>query len=97
MNYKKQLFCNYRKQCILAHEAGVKPESLKLSGNISIDFNWTESTQTKDIFECMIIVYHSKPLVQRISNSDIFTTEALYRLACEAEKWALFQEKYNVQ
>lgn len=89
MNYKKQLFCNYRKQCILAHEAGVKPDSLKLGGQVTIDFNWTEDTQTKDTYECMIIVYRNRPLVQRISNSDVFTTDALYRLACEAEKFAL--------
>lgn len=89
MNYKKQLFCNYRKQCILAYEASIKPDSLKLGGNVTIDFNWTEDTQTKDTYECMIIVYRNKPLVQRISNSDVFTTDALYRLACEAEKFAL--------
>lgn len=91
MNYKKQLFAQYRKQCILAHEAGIQPDPLQLGGNITINFNWTESTQTKERFECMIIVYHNKPMVQRISNSDIFTNEALYRLACEAEKHALCQ------
>jgi hypothetical protein len=89
MNYKKQLFAQYRKQCILAYDAGIKPDSLKLSGNVTIDFNWTESEQTKDTFECMIIVYHNRPLVQRISNSDTFTTDTLYKLACEAEKYAL--------
>lgn len=95
MNYKKQLFAQYRKQCLLAYEAGVKPDSLKLAGNITIDFNWTEDPQTKDTFECMIIVYHNKPLVQRVSNSDIFSTDVLYHLACNAEKWALF-EKNNI-
>ena len=95
MNYKKRLFCDYRKMCILAYEAGVKPDSLKLAGNITVDFNWTEDPETKDTFECMVIVYHNKPLVQRISSSHLFTDEALYRLACEAEKWALF-EKDNV-
>lgn len=95
MNYKKQLFAQYRKQCMLAHEAGVKPDSLKLAGDVTVDFNWTESEQTKDTFECMIIVYRRKPLVQRISNSDVFTDEALYRLACEAEKHALYEAKSN--
>ena len=89
MNYKKQLFCNYRKQCILAHEANVQLDPLELGGQVTISFIWTESSQTKDLFECMVIVYHHKPLVQRISNSDVFTTDALYRLACEAEKYAL--------
>lgn len=89
MNYKKQLFAQYRKQCILAYEAGVKPDSLKLAGNITIDFNWTEDSQSKDTYECMIIVYRHKPLVQRISNSNTFTTDTLYRLACEAERYAL--------
>lgn len=89
MNYKKQLFCNYRETCILAYDAGVKPDSLKLAGDVTVDFNWTESTQTKERFECMIIVYRRKPMVQRISNSDVFTTDALYRLACEAERYAL--------
>lgn len=89
MNYKKRLFCDYRKMCILAYEAGVTPDSLKLGGDVSIDFNWTEDTKTNERFECMIIVYRNKPLVQRISNSDVFTTDALYRLAREAEKYAL--------
>ena len=89
MNYKKQLFAQYRKQCILAHEAGVQPDPLKLGGQVTISFVWTESSQTKDLFECMVIVYHHKPLIQRISNSDVFTTDVLYRLACEAEKHAL--------
>lgn len=89
MNYKKQLFAQYRKQCILAHEANVQPDSLKLGGQVTISFVWTESSQTKDTFECMVIVYRHKLLVQRISNSDVFTTEALYRLACEAEEYAL--------
>lgn len=97
MNYKKQLFCNYRKQCLLAYEAGVKPDSLKLAGNITVDFNWTEDTQSKDTYECMVIVYHHKPLVQRISNSDVFSTDVLYHLACNAEKWALFEAKYNIK
>ena len=91
MNYKKQLFCNYRKQCILAHEAGVHPDPLQLGGQVTISFVWTESSQTKDLFECMVIVYRNRPLVQRISNSDTFTTDVLYRLACEAEKYALAQ------
>ena len=89
MNYKKQLFFNYRKQCILAYEAGVKPDSLKLAGNVTVDFNWTEDSQSKDTYECMIIVYHNKPLVQRISSSHVFTDEALYRLVREAERYAL--------
>lgn len=89
MNYKKQLFCKYRETCILAYEAGIKPDSLKLAGDVTIDFNWIEDTQTKETFECMIIVYRRKPMVQRISNSDTFTNEALYRLACEAERYAL--------
>lgn len=89
MNYKKQLFAQYRRQCILAHEANVYPDPLQLGGQVTISFSWTESEQTKDTFECMVIVYHNKPLVQRISNSDVFTTEALYRLACEAEKHSL--------
>lgn len=78
--------------CILAYEAGVKPDSLKLGGNITIDFNWTESEHTKDTYECMIIVYHNKPLVQRISNSNIFSDSMLYRLACEAEEYALLKD-----
>lgn len=89
MNYKKQLFAQYRKQCILAHEANVQLDPLKLGGQVTISFTWTESSQTKDLFECMVIVYHNKPLVQRISNSDVFTDEALYRLVREAEKYAL--------
>ena len=88
MNYKKQLFAQYRKQCILAYEAGIKPDSLKLGGQVTIDFNWTEDSQTKDTYECMIIVYRNKPLVQRISNSNIFSDSILYRLACEAEEYA---------
>ena len=92
MNYKKQLFAQYRKQCILAYEAGIKPDSLKLGGQVTIDFNWTEDPKTQESYECMIIVYRNKPLVQRISNSDTFTTDALYRLACEAEKYALAQD-----
>lgn len=91
MNYKKQLFCNYRKQCILTYEANVKPDSLKLGGQVTIDFVWTDDTKTNDTYECMVIVYHNKPLIQRISNSNVFTTEALYRLACEAEKYALYE------
>lgn len=87
MNYKKQLFAQYRKQCILAYESNVQLDPLKLGGNVTINFNWTEDERTKDTYECMIVVYHNKPLVQRISNSNIFTTEALYRLACEAEKY----------
>ena len=89
MNYKKQLFAQYRKQCILAREANVQPNPLILGGQVTISFTWTESSQTKDTFECMVIVYRHKPLVQRISNSDVFTTDVLYRLACEAEKYAL--------
>lgn len=89
MNYKKQLFHNYRKQCIISKEMNIYPDSLILGGNISIDFTWTEDPKTKDTYECMIIVYHNKPLVQRISNSNTFTTETLYRLACEAERYAL--------
>lgn len=89
MNYKKQLFAQYRKQCILAQEANVQPNPLILGGQVTISFTWTESSQTKDTFECMVIVYRHKPLVQRISNSDVFTTDVLYRLACEAEKYAL--------
>lgn len=89
MNYKKQLFAQYRKQCILAHQANVQPNPLELGGQVTISFVWTESSQTKNTFECMVIVYHHKPMVQRISNSDVFTTDALYRLACEAEKYAL--------
>lgn len=93
MNYKKQLFAQYRKQCILAHEAGVKPDSLKLAGDVTVDFNWTESDpKTNEPYECMVIVYHNKPLVQRVSNSNTFTTETLYRLACEAERYALNNE-----
>lgn len=90
MNYKKQLFAQYRKQCILAHKANIQPEPLKLGGQVTVTFTWTESSQTKDTFECMVIVYRHKPLVQRISNSDVFTTDALYRLACEAEKYIHF-------
>lgn len=89
MNYKKQLFAQYRKQCILAHEANVQLDPLELGGQVTINFVWTESSQTKETFECMVIVYHHKPLVQRISNSDVFPTDVLYHLACNAEKWAL--------
>lgn len=89
MNYKKQLFFNYRKQCKLAYESELNPYTLKLGGQVTINFVWTESSQTKELFECMVIVYHNKPLVQRISNSDIFTDEALYRLVREAERYAL--------
>ena len=89
MNYKKQLFALYRNQCILAPQANVQPDPLELGGQVTISFTWTESSQTKDTFECMVIVYHHKPMVQRISNSDVFTTDSLYRLACEAEKYAL--------
>ena len=89
MNYKKQLFFNYRKQCKLAYEANLPAEPLQLGGQVTVTFTWTESSQTKELFECMVIVYHNKPLVQRISNSDIFTDEALYRLVREAEKYAL--------
>ena len=85
---KKQLFFNYRKQCKLAHEAKLNPYTLKL-GQVTINFVWTESSQTKELFECMVIVYHNKPLVQRISSSHLFTDEALYRLVREAEKYAL--------
>ena len=81
--------------CILAHEADVQPEPLKLGGQVTISFTWTESSQTKDLFECMVIVYHHKPLVQRISNSDVFPTDVLYHLACNAEKWALQNAKSN--
>ena len=91
MNYKKQLFFNYRRQCILAHEADVQLDPLQLGGQVTISFTWTESSQTKKLFECMVIVYHHKPLVQRISNSDVFLTDVLYHLACNAEKWALSQ------
>jgi hypothetical protein len=91
MNYKKQLFSQYRKQCILAHEANVQLEPLQLGGQVTISFVWTESSQTKETFECMVIVYHNKPLVQRISSSHLFTDEALYRLVREAEKYALSQ------
>ena len=89
MNYKKQLFAQYRKQCILAHEANIQLDPLQLGGQVTISFVWTESSQTKDTFECMVIVYRHKPMVQRISNSDVFTTDALYRLAREAERYAL--------
>lgn len=89
MNYKKQLFTQYRNQCILAHQAKVQPNPLEFGGQVTISFIWTESSQTKDTFECMVIVYRHKLMVQRISNSDIFTTDSLYRLACEAEKYAL--------
>lgn len=89
MNYKKQLFAQYREQCILAHEANVHPDPLELGGQVTISFTWTESSQTKDTFECMVIVYRHKLVVQRISNSDVFTTDTLYRLACEAERYAL--------
>lgn len=89
MNYKKQLFFNYRKQCKLAYESKLNPYTIKLDGQVTINFVWTESSQTKELFECMVIVYHNKPLVQRISNSDIFTDEALYRLVREAERYAL--------
>lgn len=91
MNYKKRLFCDYRDMCILAHEAGVHPDPLELGGQVTISFVWTESSQTKELFECMVIVYRHKPLVQRISNSDVFPTDVLYHLACNAEKWALSQ------
>lgn len=95
MNYKKQLFAQYRKQCILAREANVQLEPLELGGQVTINFVWTESSQTKDFFECMVIVYHHKPLVQRISNSGVFPTDVLYHLACNAEKWALYKAKSN--
>lgn len=91
MNYKKQLFSQYRKQCILAHEANVQPDPLELGGQVTISFTWTKDEHTKNTYECMVVVYHRKPLVQRISSSHIFTTEALYRLVCEAEKYALSQ------
>lgn len=90
MNYKKQLFFNYRKQCKLAYEANLPAEPLQLGGQVTISFVWTESSQTKETFECMVIVYHHKPMIQRISNSDVFSTDALYRLACEAEKYIHF-------
>lgn len=89
MNYKKQLFRNYRKQCIIAKEVNVPLESLKLGGNVTIDFIWTSDSKTNEHYECMVIVYHNNHIVQRISNSNTFTTEALYRLACEAERYAL--------
>ena len=95
MNYKKQLFAQHRKQCILAHESNVQLDPLKLGGQVTISFVWTESSQTKDLFECMVIVYHHKPLVQRISNSDVFSTDVLYHLACNAEKWAICDAKSN--
>lgn len=95
MNYKKQLFHNYRKQCILAYEANLPAESLQLGGQVTVTFTWAESAQTKERFECMVIVYHHKPLVQRISNSDVFPTDVLYHLACNAEKWALYEAKSN--
>lgn len=87
MNYKKQLFFTYRKQCKLAYESKLNPYTLKLDGNITINFVWTEDT--KYTYECMVIVYHNKSLVQRISSSHLFTDEALYRLVREAEKYAL--------
>ena len=90
MNYKKQLFFNYRKQCKLAHEAKLNPYTLKLDGQVTINFVWTEDT--KYTYECMVIVYHNKPLVQRISSSHLFTDEALYRLVREAERYALNNE-----
>lgn len=89
MNYKKQLFHNYRKQCIIAKEVNVPLESLKLGGKVTIDFIWTSDPKTNEPYECMVIVYHNNHIVQRISNSNTFTTEALYRLACEAERYAL--------
>ena len=88
MNYKKQLFCNYRQQCILAHEADVQLDPLQLGGQVTISFVWTESSQTKELFECMVIVYHHKPLVQRISNSNVFPDHVLYHLARNAEEYA---------
>jgi hypothetical protein len=87
MNYKKQLFFNYRQQCKLAYESKLNPYTLKLGGNVTINFVWTEDT--KYTYECMVIVYHNKPLVQRISSSHLFTDEALYRLVREAERYAL--------
>ena len=90
MNYKKQLFFNYRKQCKLAYEAKLNPYTLKLDGQVTINFVWTEDT--KYTYECMVIVYHNKPLVQRISSSHLFTDEALYRLVREAERYALNNE-----
>ena len=95
MNYKKQLFFNYRKQCKLAYESKLNPYTLKFDGQVTINFVWTESSQTKDLFECMVIVYHHKPLVQRISNSDVFPTDVLYHLACNAEKWAICDAMSN--
>lgn len=87
MNYKKQLFFNYRKQCKIAYDAQLNPYTLKLDGQVTINFVWTKDT--KYTYECMVIVYHNKPLVQRISSSHLFTDEALYRLVREAEKYAL--------
>lgn len=92
MNYKKQLFAQYRKQCLASQELNLKPDQLKLGGNVTIDFVWTSDPKTNEPYESMVIVYHNKPLVQRISNSNTFTTEALYRLACEAERYALNKE-----
>lgn len=89
MNYKKQLFAQYRKQCLISQELNIKPDSLKLGGNVTIDFTWTDDPKTNEPYECMVIVYHNKPLVQRINDSNTFTTETLYRLACEAERYAL--------
>lgn len=89
MNYKKQLFAQYRKQCRISKEMNIYPDSLILGGSISIDFTWTDDPKTNETYECMVIVYHNNPLVQRISNSNTFTTETLYRIACEAERYAL--------
>lgn len=89
MNYKKQLFHNYRKQCVLAREINIHPDQLKIGGKVTIDFIWTSDPKTNEPYESMVIVYHNKPLVQRISNSNTFTTDTLYRLACEAERYAL--------
>lgn len=91
MNYKKQLFAQYRRQCLSAYgtDVHVQPDPLELGGQIIVTFTWTDDPKTNEAYECMIIVYKNKPLVQRISISNIFTTGTLYRLACEAEKYAL--------
>lgn len=92
MNYKKQLFAQYRRQCLNAYGTDAQPDPLELGGQITVTFTWMYDSKANNTYECMIIVYKNKPLVQRISLSHIFATGTLYRLACEAEKYALHGE-----
>lgn len=97
MNTRKSAFYRCRDLCINAYESDVSPVKFKLDGNVTIYFEWAEDTKTQDTYECMIIEYGNKPLVQRISNSHVFPTELLYHIACSAESYALFVKTYNIK